>query len=129
VITLGKSEVTTHIEAQEKGGTLRILEPAILPLKPISPDRVKIILLGILAGFGAGVGFVILLDSVDQSVKTLETVKSFGYTVLAVIPHVEHPEDSRRTKRRDLLLYTASGLYLCGVLALLVRELTARTAP
>jgi protein tyrosine kinase modulator len=129
VATLGKSEVTTHIEAQEKGGMLRVLEPAVLPLKPVSPDRVKFILLGILGGLGAGVGFVILLDSFDHSVKTLDIVKSFGHPVLVVIPHVEHPEDSLKTKRRDLLLYTCSGLYLAGIATLLVRELLWRTTP
>ncbi len=124
--TLGKSEVSSHIEVQDKGGTFKILEPAILPFSPVSPNRVKIILLGLLAGIGGGIGFIILLDSMDKSVKTVDTLKTFGIPVLAVIPHIQHPTDIEKTKRNDLLLYVTAGVYLVCVAGLLAFEFLKR---
>ncbi len=126
--TLGRSEVSSHIEVQDKGGTFTILEPAILPLSPVSPNRVKIILLGLLAGIGGGIGFIILLDGMDKSVRTLDTVKTFGLPVLAVIPNIQNPADIQRTKRNDLALYIAAGVYLMCVVGLLSVEFLKRGA-
>lgn len=119
---LGKSEVSSHIEVQDKGGTFKVLEPAVLPIQPISPNRVMMILLGLLAGVGIGAGTVILLDNMDKSVRSTDALKDFGLPVLAVIPHIELPEDIERTKRKDRLLYAFAAVYLAGVSALLAVE-------
>ncbi len=119
---LGRSEVSSRIGVQDKGETFKIIEPAILPIKPVSPDRVKIILLGLFAGIGGGVGFIILLDYMDKSIKTLDTLKTFGLPVLAVIPHIENPADIRKTRRNNILLYITVGVYLMCVAGLLSFE-------
>lgn len=120
---LGRSEVSTHIEAQDKGGTFRILEPAVLPQKPVSPDRVRFILFGIVAGLAGGFGILLLLDSMDTTVKTIDNLKAFGLPVLAVIPHMENADEVRRTKQKDVLLYSFTALYYVGVVAALLIEL------
>jgi hypothetical protein len=120
--TLGRSEVSSHIDMKDQGATFNVLEPALLPLKPIGPDRIKIILLGIFAGIGAGIGFIILLDSLDKSVKNVDALSVFGLPVLAVIPHIQVPAEIKKKKIKDLLLYTFTGLYYGGVGAVLVIE-------
>jgi polysaccharide biosynthesis transport protein len=119
---LGRSEVSSHIEVQDKGGTFNILEPAVLPLMPVGSNRIKIILLGIIAGIGAGIGTIILLDSLDKSVKTVETLNGFGFPVLAVIPHISIPAEIKNTRIKDLALYTFTGIYYMGVAAVLAFE-------
>lgn len=122
VAAQGRSEVSSHIEGQDKGGTFTILEPAVLPVHPVSPNRVKMILLGLAAGIGIGVGAIILLDSMDKSVKTTDALKDFGLPVLAVIPHIELPGDVEKAKRKDRLLYAVAAVYLACVSALLAIE-------
>jgi uncharacterized protein involved in exopolysaccharide biosynthesis len=122
IAMLGRSEVSSHIEIDDKGGTFKILEPALLPLKPVSPNRVKTILLGLLAGIGGGIGFIILLDSMDKSIKTVDALKTFGLPVLAIIPHIQNLTDIQKTRRNDLLLYAAAGVYLICVAGLLTFE-------
>ncbi len=124
--TMARSEVSSHIEVEDKGGTFKILEPAILPFSPVSPNRVNIILLGLLAGISGGIIFIILLDSMDKSVKTLESVRSFGLPVLAIIPHMRNLDDIQKKKRNDLVLYIVAGVYLICVAGLLSFEFFKR---
>ncbi|MGE5174538.1 MAG: GNVR domain-containing protein, partial [Betaproteobacteria bacterium] len=124
--TMGRSEVSSQIEAQDKGGAFRILEPAMLPFSPVSPDRVKIILLGLLGGIGGGIGFIILLENMNKSVNTVDNLKTFGLPVLAVIPHIQNPVDIQRMRRNDLLLYVTAGVYLVCVAGLLTFEFLKR---
>ncbi len=124
--TMARSEVSSHIEVEDKGGTFKILEPAILPFSPVSPNRVKIILLGLLAGVGGGVIFIILLDKMDNSVKTLDSARSFGLPVLATIPHMQNLADIQKKKRNDLVLYIVAGVYLICVAGLISFEFFKR---
>jgi hypothetical protein len=120
---LGRSEVSSQIEIQDKSGTFKVLEPALLPLKPMNPSRIKIMLLGLFAGIGGGIGFIILLDSMDKSIKTVDILKTFGVPVLAIIPHIDNPAEIKKTRRNDLFLYTAAGVYLLCLAGLMAFEL------
>jgi uncharacterized protein involved in exopolysaccharide biosynthesis len=118
--TLGKSEVSTRLEVQDKGMTFNVLEPAVLPLRPISPNRALIIMLGFFAGIGAALGFVIMMDSMDKSVKSVSAVKSFGLPVLAVFPYTRLPREAERVQIMNLLLFTVTLLYVAGFAVLLI---------
>lgn len=124
--TMGRSEVSSQIEMQDKGGAFKILEPAVLPDSPVSMNPVQIILLGLVAGIVGGIGFIILLDSMDKSVKTVEGLKTFGYPVLAVIPRVQDPAVVQKAKKNDQALYAFSGVYLACIVGLLLIALLRR---
>jgi protein tyrosine kinase modulator len=119
----GKTEVSSQMENQDKGSTFNILEPAILPLHPVSPNRILMILMGIGAGIGVGIGFIIMLDSMDKSVKNKNTLNVFGLPILAVIPLLETPKEIKKKKIKDILLYTLSGVYYLLILAVLTLEI------
>ncbi|HIJ96940.1 MAG TPA: chain-length determining protein [Desulfuromonadales bacterium] len=123
----GQSEVSKQMQVQDKSTTFRIVDPAILPIKPVSPNRVKLILLGIVAGIGAGLGLVILKDQLDTSVKDVETAKSFGIPLLAVIPRIENPEFVALQTTKDRRLYIFAGLYFSIILAALASEVAGIT--
>ena len=124
VTTYGKSEVSSQVEVQDKAATFRIVDPAVLPMVSVSPNRVMILLLGIAAGLGGGFGLIFLLDYLDPSVKSIDVLKSLGVTILAVIPHIDvvNKLEVVRRRRKDMVLYGVSGLYMLGIVALAVRE-------
>jgi polysaccharide chain length determinant protein (PEP-CTERM system associated) len=119
----GQAEVSKQLEVQDKSTTLRIVEPAVMPIKPVSPNRIKIMLFGIVAGFATGFGLLLLIDYFDKTVKTADALKALGVQVLAVIPKISDPQAIEKERRRDLRLYIASGAYFSLIVALLALEL------
>ncbi len=120
---LGEAEVNEQVEAQNKGEIYKIIERAALPIKPVSPDRLKLILLGIFGGIAAGFGAVLLMDKNDSSIKDVDTLKSqLGLKVLAVIPGIVTEKEIRRKKRINISVYTLSIFYLLIIGGVLVRE-------
>ncbi len=116
--TLGKSEVSAQIAVQDKAGAFRILDPAIEPTQPISPNMIQIIALALVGGIAAGGGALLLLDLSDNSVKSVESIKRLGLPVLAVIATMQTEREAAAAKRRDRRLYVAAGVYFAALLAL-----------
>lgn len=126
LLRLGQSEVSKQMEISDKTTTFRIVDPAVFPRKPVSPNIVRMILLGIAAGLAAGIGLVLLLDMLTSSIKDSSQLQELGLEVLAVIPHLSNPEEQRRWKRLDRLVYSTAGLWGVGFCGLLGYELFGR---
>jgi len=118
----GKSEVSAQAELQDKAGTFRIVDPAVLPITPVSPDRMRIILLGIVGGIVSAIGLIVLLDTFDDSIKNVDMIKSLGIPVLAIIPHIQDSHALIKSRRKDICFYTLSGLYVMLLVAVIVLE-------
>jgi succinoglycan biosynthesis transport protein ExoP len=122
----GQSEMSQQMEVQDKTTTFRIIDPAVIPTFPASPDRVKIILLGILAGLAAGIGIALLLDKLDHSVKSIDSLKKLGVPVLVSIPTIRDPEELNRRKKKDMKIFLLAGAYFSLILVVLVVEVFTR---
>lgn len=118
----GQSEVSKQIEVQDKTTTYRIVEPAILSTHPVSPNRLRIMLLGIVAGIAAGIGVLISLDLIDNSIKSVDTLKSYGFMVLAVVPQIPDKQKELKINQRDRRLSILSGIYLSLMLGIIALE-------
>jgi len=118
----GQSEVSKQMTVQDKSTVFRVVDPAVLPIKPVSPNRQKLILLGILAGIGGGFGLVILKDQMDNTVKSVDMAKQFGLPILAVIPRIEDPKQIAQQTMQDRKLYLLAGLYFSIIIAVLILE-------
>jgi capsular polysaccharide biosynthesis protein len=58
------------------GEELRVLDPAIPARRPVAPERVRFILLGIGLGLGAAAAALLLADEFDGSIRTLEELRT-----------------------------------------------------
>lgn len=124
---LGQAEVSKQMEIEDKGTNFRIVDAAILPTKPVSPDRIIVILLGLAAGLAAGVGAVFTVEHFDTSIKDVESLTSYiGLPVIAVIPKIITEEDIERTRRFDRKIYAGSIAYLVIICGIFIRELIIR---
>lgn len=118
----GQSEVSKQIEVQDKTTTYRIAEPAIIPIKPVKPNRIRIMLLGLIAGIGGGIGLLLGIDFLDKSIKNVDSVKLLGLQILAIVPQIPDHEKEMRTQRKNRILTVISSSYLGIILFVIAME-------
>ena len=119
---LAKSEnarVAANLERRQIGEQFKLLDPARLPERPISPNRVQIDLLGALGGLTFGLGLVLLLEYRDRSFRTeADVLGAFRLPVLAMVPRMVGVVDRKRQwRRRGLLGLAAMGTAVAIVVA------------
>jgi hypothetical protein len=87
------------MEKKQKGEQFRILDPARLPEKPISPDMPKLFLVVLAVSFGIGGGLIFLLEYLNTSFRSPEDVESYlGFSVIATVPLIYDQKDKRIQK-------------------------------
>ena len=74
---------TTHV---------RVLDQALLPTTPVSPNVIKNVLTSLVAGLLLGLAVAFFASRLDRTVRSVEMVEGLGMTVLGVIPHLTGPE-------------------------------------
>lgn len=83
-----ETEVTARLQGT-KESNVRVVDRALVPGGPSSPNLKQDLSSGLLLGLLCGVGLVLLLEYMDRTVKTSEQVERLlGLPTLAVIPDV-----------------------------------------
>ena len=77
------------ISEQSTPGNVLIIDEAVRPLKPSKPNRKLIVVIGLILGFGIGVGFAFVRNFFDSTVKTPEDIQKNNINVLTWIPKIE----------------------------------------
>ncbi|MBI5197923.1 MAG: hypothetical protein HZA19_04865, partial [Nitrospirae bacterium] len=81
------AQLSENLEKRQKGEQFRILDPANLPDKPSKPVPLNILLMGLAAGLGSGIGLTLLFEQLDSSFRKAEDLHTTtGLPVLAAIP-------------------------------------------
>lgn len=66
---------------------IRIVQQAQVPELPVKPNKIKVAILGLIAGFGGGILIALFLSSLDRSLKTVDQTEEFlGVPVVSAIP-------------------------------------------
>lgn len=75
-----------------------IMSIALVPTNPVSPNKTKNILLGMVLGLLLGAGIVTLRMVTNDTYKTAEDIRKYtGLVTLAVVP-IENENDGRKNK-------------------------------
>ncbi|MBK9316645.1 MAG: polysaccharide biosynthesis tyrosine autokinase [Acidobacteria bacterium] len=76
-----------NIQRAEQYSDLRIIDPARVPGAPTGPNRLRSIFLGIMLSLVAGIGLALLIEFMDNTVKSIEDVaRATQLPTLALIP-------------------------------------------
>lgn len=122
VTRYGQSEVSKQMEMENKSTTFRIVDPAVLPEKPISPKRVLIMLGSLVAGLGAGAALAILPSFLGGAVRSLEELRQLNHKVLAVVPSIAKRDEVRSRKRADVAFLSVAMAYFALLLSVVALE-------
>jgi polysaccharide chain length determinant protein (PEP-CTERM system associated) len=113
-----ESKMTVNLEERQVGQQFTILDPARVPARPFSPNRIRIYALGAFGGMAVGLGMVFLIVYRDDSLKTDEDVTgALALPVLALVPLMQTVSDRQRLHRRQLLVGGASAVVVLGLVA------------
>ena len=84
-----EAQLTASVETGDHGERFRILEPALPPEGPSAPNRMRLMIMGLLLAFAAGVAAVLAREQFDTSFHTVDEVRDFTTVpVLVSIPPI-----------------------------------------
>ena len=108
VAALGKAQTGERIEVLSKGERITVIEQAVPPNSPNSPNRRLIAGGGVLLGAALAAAFFVLTELINLTLRRpIDLTRAIGVQPLATIPYLESTVAKR--KRRAL---TAVGLLL-----------------
>jgi uncharacterized protein involved in exopolysaccharide biosynthesis len=114
---LMEARLAESLEKDRMGERFSIVESPRLPEEPISPNRPVILFLGLLLALGLGVGTVIVMEIMDDTIHGATNAGSFNGTApLATIPYIVTASEQRRN--RNKLAYGSVGATALMVIAL-----------
>lgn len=106
-----QSEMASDLEKRQQGEQFRILDPATLPTKPYSPDRIMLswggLLVGIMLGFGSAAGAELLDDRVHGEAELRRLFPSAVFTEIPPLPTVRERQMHGWLKGLEWLVGTA----------------------
>ncbi len=113
-----EAEVAHGLEKGQKGERFTLIDPARLPEKPFKPNRLAIVLIGLVLGIGVGTGWAALREFTDDAVRNAEMLtRQTGFPVLSGIPAIVTPtEIARLIKMRRIKIISAVAAIPLGVI-------------
>ncbi len=117
VANKARAETGDLIEALSRGQRISVIEQAIAPRAPASPNRPLIAAAGIGGGITLGLGFVFLLELLNSAIRRpVDLTAKLGITPFATLPYLRTRQEIRR---RRTIITTALTVVLAGIPAML----------
>lgn len=83
------ADIAVEMEKEQRGERFSLLEAPSLPASPEMPNRRAFLLLGIVLGFGSGIGYASIAEYMDRTIRGSRAIAAVLRTPpLAVIPHI-----------------------------------------
>jgi polysaccharide chain length determinant protein (PEP-CTERM system associated) len=100
-----ESEISANLEKRQIGEQFKILDPARMPEKPVSPDRPRLYLIAMLAALAIGIGLAATAEYFDRTLRTEADVRAaLNLMVLATVPNMKSAAVAAGRWRRRLAI-------------------------
>jgi polysaccharide biosynthesis transport protein len=114
-----EARIAEGMEEHQKGEKFTLIDPASYPEKPVSPNRMLILLGGLLCSLAMGAGSVGLAEHLDHSIHNSdELTRLTRLPILGSIIRIKTREDIVRERRKRKLIWMVSGVSLIMALIL-----------
>ncbi len=127
---LEDSRLAKEIDLMGQDIRFTVIEPAQLPLSPISPKMSKNLVVGTILGLFLGICSAFWAEYVDHSLRDPKELQNLVQVpLLATIPTVYTEGETIKHKRMTVISFVAGGAYLTFLLLLIARELIMTYTP
>jgi hypothetical protein len=110
-----EAQLTESMETGRAGERFRVLEPALPPEGPAAPNRIRLLIMGLLLAFAGAAAAVLVREQFDTAFHSVDEVREFtGVPVLVSIPPIGPMPAGRRVRAA---LATVSALVLIALVA------------
>jgi len=107
-----------NLETERKGERFNLIEPPTRPDQPQSPNRIAIVLIGVLLAAVVGFAAVAIAEMLDEGIRgERELIELLGITPLASVPYITIAEEQTSPRTR---LQVAIASIALGFIALLL---------
>ena len=90
-----KAQNSARMASEQRAEHLSLVEPANLPDRPYSPNRLLIIALGAVAGLGLGLLLALGLELLRRPVRSPRQIEDLGLPMIGVVPLLKTKTKSR----------------------------------
>lgn len=113
------AQVAENLEGENKSERFTLIDPPLLPDKPIKPNRPKIIMLGLFLAFAAAGGIAFLLEMLNQRIRGVGALTTIlGQSPLVEIPYITTSDE--HLKRKTLIKRLAIAAVVLMVISAIV---------
>lgn len=117
------ASLTQELESEARGERFTLIRQATRPSQPFAPNRVGVILLGLVLGAGLAVLLAVMADASDPTVRSADDLEAgFGAMPIGAIPPIANAADERR---RKLVLGSAAAAYAAAVAVMAIVVVSA----
>lgn len=110
-----EAQLTESMETDRAGERFRVLEPALPPEGPAAPNRVRLLIMGLLLALTAAAAAVLAREQFDTAFHSVDEIRAFTTVpVLVSIPPIGPMPAGRRARTA---LAAVSALVLIGLVA------------
>jgi polysaccharide biosynthesis transport protein len=117
---LQSANLAETFESGQGGERFTLLRAPTLPHSPVYPNRLGLILLGLVVGLGLSGAAVAVAESMDRTLRVSRDAGLLGNVpVLANIPFIDNSRDKRRRTIMFIgfgVAYSAAAVFLIGVI-------------
>jgi uncharacterized protein involved in exopolysaccharide biosynthesis len=107
-----RAELSKSLEEEQKGERFTLLEPPLLPDRPVKPNRPKLYMLGLILSMVSGIGVAGLAESLDGGIRGARALASVTkMTPLVAIPYITTRKDEA-VRKRSIKIFIAIILLL-----------------
>jgi uncharacterized protein involved in exopolysaccharide biosynthesis len=111
-----EAQIAVNLETEQKGEKFTMIEPPQPPQKPVSPNRILILIIGLVLAFAAAAAAVLVREALDASVRGPKDIRELlQVPALASIPVIVTVAE--RVRRQRIIRYSWGGGLAAVILA------------
>jgi polysaccharide biosynthesis transport protein len=113
-----EAQLAEHLEQSQNVEQFRVLDPAIPPTRPAAPNRLWLLVMGVIASLGCGLVAIVAAEKLDTSFHDIDDLQAFAnLPILTTIRLIRTTAGASRQRRRGVLTALAVALGLGLIVA------------